>query len=381
MKVNKYTALAALLVFATAFAGAKVMDSTVATVNGKAILSSDYEKLKQSVTEQYKKNAPQLLQNQENVNKLNKEVLNQMITDELLIQAANEQGIKVKDSEVAQGINEVKARFSVDEKGNKLDQKQVEKAFNDELKKEDLTYKQFESRIKDQIAVRKAVDAIVKAKVKQPTADDTKQLFNDVQLVLKGDKEKYKTLPRERLEVALPLAAKLNQLTAEQVKISPIFIKADKGLSAAALKDKEKQAKDVRKMIKENKITFLQAIEKYSDDKSALATGGELILVRGVMPKEFDDRVFSTPVGEISEPIKTDYGFYVIRVNEKKAKQEITYAQIEKELGQYIAAVRMQQAMVGYLQTLQKKADIKILIKLEDQTPAPKAAPAAPIKK
>jgi len=381
MKVNKYTALAALLVFATAFAGAKVMDSTVATVNGKAILSSDYEKLKQSVTEQYKKNAPQLLQNQENVNKLNKEVLNQMITDELLIQAANEQGIKVKDSEVAQGINEVKARFSVDEKGNKLDQKQVEKAFNDELKKEDLTYKQFESRIKDQIAVRKAVDAIVKAKVKQPTADDTKQLFNDVQLVLKGDKEKYKTLPRERLEVALPLAAKLNQLTAEQVKISPIFIKADKGLSAAALKDKEKQAKDVRKMIKENKITFLQAIEKYSDDKSALATGGELILVRGVMPKEFDDRVFSTPVGEISEPIKTDYGFYVIRVNEKKAKQEITYAQIEKELGQYIAAVRMQQAMVGYLQTLQKKADIKILIKLEGQTPAPKTAPAAPIKK
>ena len=130
MKLNKSIAFAALFLIAASFAGAKVMDSTVATVNGKAILSSDYEKLKQSVLEQYKKNAPQLLQKQDNVTALGEEVLNQMITDELLIQAAKEQGIKVKDTEGAQGINEVKTRFSVDAEGKKItDNKQIEKAF------------------------------------------------------------------------------------------------------------------------------------------------------------------------------------------------------------------------------------------------------------
>jgi parvulin-like peptidyl-prolyl isomerase len=390
MKLNKSIAFAALFLIAASFAGAKVMDSTVATVNGKAILSSDYEKLKQSVLEQYKKNAPQLLQKQDNVTALGEEVLNQMITDELLIQAAKEQGIKVKDTEVAQGINEVKTRFSVDAEGKKItDNKQIEKAFNDELKKEGLTYKQFEDRIKDQLAVRKAVDAAVKAKAKQPSKEDVKQLFDDVQLIMKGNTKDYEKLPKERLETAIPLAAKLNQLTAEQIKISPIFIKADKGLSAAALKDKENQAKDIKKQIKDNKITFLKAIEQYSDDKSALASGGEVILVRGVMPKDFDEKVFSTPVGEISDPVKTDFGFYVIRVNEKKARQEVALSQIEGELGQYLSAVEMQKAMGDYLQSIKEKADIKVLIKFDYQTPAPaakadaaqKPAPAPAAKK
>lgn len=381
MKLNKSIAFAALFVIATSFASAKVMDSTVATVNGKAILSSDYEKLKQSVLEQYKKNAPQLLQKQDNVTALGEEVLNQMITDELLIQAAKEQGIKVKDTEVAQGINEVKTRFSVDAEGKKItDNKQIEKAFNDELKKEGLTYKQFEDRIKDQLAVRKAVDAAVKAKAKQPSKEDVKQLFDDVQLIMKGNSKDYEKLPKERLEVAIPLAAKLNQLTAEQIKISPIFIKADKGLSAAALKDKENQAKDIKKQIKDNKITFLKAIEQYSDDKSALASGGEVILVRGVMPKDFDEKVFSTPVGEITDPVKTDFGFYVIRINEKKARQEVALSQIEGELGQYLSAVEMQKAMADYLQSLKEKADIKVLIKFEYQTPKPEAKAEAAAK-
>lgn len=383
MKAIRYTAFAALFVCVAGFASAKVMDSTVATVNGKAILSSDYEKLKQSVMEQYKKSAPQLLQKQDNVTALNEEVLNQMITDELLIQAANEQGIKVKDSEIAQGVNEIKARFAVDEKGNKItDTKKIEKAFNEELKKEGLTYKQFESRIKDQLAVRKAVDAAVKAKAKQPTKEDIKQLFDDVQLIMKGNTKEAEKLPKERLEAAVPLAAKLNQLTAEQIKISPIFLRASKDLSAAALKDKEKQAKDIEKQIKDEKITFLKAIEKYSDDKTPLATGGEVILVRGVMPKDFDDKVFSIPVGEISNPIKTDYGFYVIRVNEKKAKQEVALSQIENELGQYLAAVEMQKTMTQYVKTLKDKADIKVLVKFEyqDKKADAQAAPAAPAK-
>ena len=374
MKLNKSIAFAALFLTAACFAGAKVMDSTVATVNGKAILSSDYEKLKQSVLDQYKKSAPQLLQKQDNITALGEEVLNQMISDELLIQAAKEQGIKVKDTEVAQGINEVKTRFSVDADGKKVtDNKQIEKAFNDELKKEGLTYKQFEDRIKDQLAVRKAVDAAVKAKAKQPSKEDVKQLFDDVQLIMKGNSKDYEKLPKERLETAIPLAAKLNQLTAEQIKISPIFIKADKGLSAAALKDKENQAKDIKKQIKDNKITFLKAIEQYSDDKSALASGGEVILVRGVMPKDFDEKVFNTPVGEITDPVKTDFGFYVIRVNEKKARQEVALSQIEGELGQYLSAVEMQKTMGDYLQSLKEKADIKVLIKFDYQTPAPTA--------
>ena len=103
-------------------------------------------------------------------------------------------------------------------------------------------------------------------------------------------------------------------------------------------------------------------------------------MVRGVMPKDFDEKVFNTPVGEITEPVKTDFGFYVIRINEKKARQEVALAQIEGELGQYLSAVEMQKTMGDYLQSLKEKADIKVLIKFDYQTKAPAAKAEAAAK-
>ncbi|MDR1123596.1 MAG: SurA N-terminal domain-containing protein [Elusimicrobiota bacterium] len=377
MKVNKTTVLAAALLLAAAFAAAKVVDTTVATVNNKAILSSEYGKLTKSVLEEYNKNAPKLLENKDNVTAIEEEVLNQMITDSLLTQAAKDEGIKVKDSELAEGINEIKARFRRSADGNEItDKKLVEKAFNDELKREGLTYKQFEDKIRNQIAVRKLIDAVVKAKAQQPVKEDVKKLYDNIQIIMKGNQKEIEKLPKPELEAAVPLAAKLTQLTAEQIKVSPIFIKADATMSEPVRKDKEKLAKDIKKQLDGGEITFLEAIEKYSDDKSPLATGGEAVLVRGVMPKDFDNKVFAIAVGKVGGPIKTEQGFYIIRVNEKKAKKEISLPMIEADLAQYLTSVNMQKTTLDYLAQLKEKADIKVLVKFNYEKPA-QAQPAA----
>ena len=369
MKINKTILLGALTMLAFN-ANAKVVDSSVATVNSKPILSSQYDKMTKAVLAQYEQRAPQVLKDQNNVNAIKAEVLNQMISEELMLQAAQKEGIKVKDSELTEAINSIKQRFFVDQTGKERSKKEAEEAFNAALKEEGMTYKQFESKTKEQLAVRKMADSIVKANAKMPTEQDVQQLFDDIQILMKGDKEGAEKIGKERVAVALPLAAKLNQLTAEQIKISPVFIKADKTLSKTALKDKENEAKKIRKEIKNGKVTMLDAIKLYSDDKTPLATGGEVILIRGVMPKDFDDKIFNVAVGDISEPLQTDGGFYIIRVNEKKAKQDVTLDKIKNELGQYIYAANMQKAMEDYLVSLQKKADVKVMIKFDYKEPA-----------
>ncbi len=376
MKLNKTILLGALTMLALS-ANAKVVDSSVATVNSKPILSSQYDKMTKAVLAQYEQRAPQVLKDQNNVNAIKAEVLNQMISEELMIQAAQKEGIKVKDSELTEAINSIKQRFFVDQTGKERSKKEAEEAFNAALKEEGMTYKQFESKTKEQLAVRKMADSIVKANAKMPTEQDVQQLFDDIQILMKGDKEKAEKIGKERVAVALPLAAKLNQLTAEQIKISPVFIKADKTLSKTALKDKENEAKKIRKEIKNGKVTMLDAIKLYSDDKTPLATGGEVILIRGVMPKDFDDKIFNVAVGDISEPLQTDGGFYIIRVNEKKAKQDVTLDKIKNELGQYIYAANMQKAMEDYLVSLQKKADVKVMIKFDYKEPAKETATEA----
>ena len=369
MKLNKTILLGALTMLALN-ANAKVVDSSVATVNSKPILSSQYDKTTKAVLAQYEQKAPQVLKDQNSVNAIKAEVLNQMISEELMLQAAQKEGIKVKDSELTEAINSIKQRFFVDQTGKERSKKEAEAAFNAALKEEGMTYKQFETKTKDQLAVRKMVDSIVRANAKTPTEQEVKQLFDDIQILMKADKEAAQKIGQERVALALPLAAKLNQLTAEQIKISPVFIKADKTLSKNALKDKENEAKKIRKEIKNGKITMLDAIKLYSDDKTPLATGGEVILIRGIMPKDFDEKIFNVNVGDISEPLQTEGGFYIIRVNEKRAKQDVTLDKIQNELGQYIYAANMQKAMEEYLVSLKDKADVKVMIKFDYQEPA-----------
>ncbi|MGN0023126.1 MAG: SurA N-terminal domain-containing protein [Elusimicrobiaceae bacterium] len=370
MKLNKITAITLAAFLGASLLNAKVVDSTVATVNGKPILNSEYEKVTQGTLENYKNREPAVLENKDNVTAIKEEVLNQMIIEQLLLQAAKEQNIKVKDSEINESIVEIKKRFQRDASGKELTEKEAQKAFNDELKKEGLTYKQFESRIKDQLAVKKMIDSVAREKAKAPTKEQTQQLYDDIRVLMKGEQAEIKKLSKERLELAAPLAAKLTQLTAEQIKLSPVFVKVDKNATQANWKLKEKEAKDIKKKITSGKVTFIEAIEKFSDDKTPLAAGGEMILIRGLMPKDFDDKVFNVKVGEVSDLIKTEDGYYVIRVNEKKAKKDFTYKEIEPELARFLAAAEMQKANIEFLNSLKDKAEIKVMVKFEYSQPA-----------
>ncbi len=371
MKINKLAIIPAVLLIGANLLNAKVVDSSVATVNGQAISSSQYNKLLDTVMANYKTQNPQILENPQNVAALKQEVLNELITETLLSQNAKKENIKVKDSEVADAINGIKARFAIDPLTGKqiTDQKQIENAFNDELKKEGLTYAQFEARIKDQIAMRKLIDSVVNSKITPPTKEEVKALYDDVILIMGGDEEKVKALPKNRLEQAVPLAAKLNQLTAEQIKISPIFVKFDSN-KPEDISAKEKLAKKIKKEVKKGKTPMIKLIEQYSDDKTPLQTGGEMILIKGVMPKDFDEKIFTVNVGDVSDPIKTDNGFYVIKVQEKKAKRDFTFEQVAPDMGQYLTAVKMNEGMVNYLNTLKNKSKIKVMIKFDEEAKA-----------
>ena len=111
-KTNKFL-LPVLALCLAAGAQGKVMESSVATVNGKPVLASDYDLYYEGVIEQYQAAAPQFLEQPYAKDFLGKEVLKELISKELLYQAADEAKITVSDSEVDEGINEIKTRFIV----------------------------------------------------------------------------------------------------------------------------------------------------------------------------------------------------------------------------------------------------------------------------
>ena len=362
MKKTNLTALLALVLAFGVGAQAKVMETSVATVNGQPVLSSEYDSYLEGVVEQYKIAAPQFLQQPYAQDVLGREVLKELISKELLYQAADEAKIQVKDSEVDSGINEIKARFIVDEKTGKEDPKGADKRFTEALKKQHMSLKAYKEKIKKDIAVRKLMEQRITATVKPVEEADVKALYEDVEICMKGNTKKMKALEKKdpaRFKEASAIAAKLKQLTAEQVRIGHIYLAVTKDMKPEDVKKKQELAVKIKTEIDGGK-DFSAAVKEYTEDKAALASGGDMILIKGIAPKEIDSKAFSLAVGKVSDPIKTDLGYHIIKIKEKRAERQIGYDDVAKDLAQYLAQQKIQNAMGEYIGELYDKADVKV---------------------
>lgn len=130
----------------------------------------------------------------------------------------------------------------------------------------------------------------------------------------------------------------------EQVKAKHILIRF-KG-SQVPLKPNEKdlteeealaKAQDIHKKLADGG-DFAAIAKQESDDTGTAASGGVLPpFGKGQMVKEFEDAVYSQPIGQISEPVKTKYGYHIIKVEARTGKTfEEARIDIDKQLKQQL---------------------------------------------
>ena len=78
----------------------------------------------------------------------------------------------------------------------------------------------------------------------------------------------------------------------------------------------EKEAKDLLGRINSGEISFEEAAAQFSQCPSKNDGGNLGFFGRGSMVKEFEEAAFSTKVGQISQPVKTQFGWHLIKVEE-----------------------------------------------------------------
>jgi peptidyl-prolyl cis-trans isomerase C len=119
----------------------------------------------------------------------------------------------------------------------------------------------------------------------------------------------------------------------------------------------ETQAKDLVKKAGEPSADFQALAEKFSKDPSAKNNRGDLgFFGRDRMVSEFTDAAFEGGVGQIVGPVKTSYGYHVIKVIEKKAGKPMTYDEVELRVKNDLR----QELTQGYLSGLKKQAKIQV---------------------
>ncbi len=99
------------------------------------------------------------------------------------------------------------------------------------------------------------------------------------------------------------------------------------------LVDSEDKAKQIYEEITSGKKSFEDAAKEYSSCPSKEAGGNLGDFAHGQMVPEFDKAVFEMEVGEITAaPVKTQFGYHLIKLNAKNAAKEMEYSEIKDEI-------------------------------------------------
>ncbi|MBV8424429.1 MAG: peptidylprolyl isomerase, partial [Candidatus Eremiobacteraeota bacterium] len=106
---------------------------------------------------------------------------------------------------------------------------------------------------------------------------------------------------------------------------------------------------------------FAALAKQYSKDPGSAPKGGELgWFGHGQMVKPFDEAAFSLPVGKVSQPIKSPFGYHIIQVEEKKPAQKATLANSTDQIRTAISQQQQQQQIQPFLAELRAKANITV---------------------
>jgi len=186
-----------------------------------------------------------------------------------------------------------------------------------------------------------------KRKIKY-AAIDTAKISGGVQ-VTRDDLQAYYDQHRDQYRVA------------EQVKVSHILVKTplpgpdgkvdDKGVAEA-----QRRAEDLLKQIKGG-ANFEELAKKYSDDPGSAKVGGSLGWIgKGRTVPEFEKAAFSLPKGQISDLVKSSYGFHIIRVDDKQDAHMKTLDEVKAEIEPILKQQKAQEMVQKQAEDLLQQA-------------------------
>jgi peptidyl-prolyl cis-trans isomerase C len=157
----------------------------------------------------------------------------------------------------------------------------------------------------------------------------------------------------------------------EEVHARHILIRAAPGDDKAS-KEAEDKIKAI--IVRLNKgEDFAKVASEVTEDPSGKANGGDLgYFAKDQMVPEFSEVAFKLDKGKISGPVKTQFGWHVIKVEDKRAKAPPTFDEVKGQLEQYVT----RKAQADLVTSLRASAKIERLDK--PATPAAPAAPTAP---
>ena len=324
--------------------------SRVAEVNGSIITLDDYRSTYTNLVEQVRQSFGNNV-NDELIQTLGlpKRALDQLIDRALMLQAAEKLSIQVSDDELAQSIGSIGAFQTAGVFDNQR--------YLSMLSRTQLTPEAFEVQQREAMVINK-LQGFISGNIKVSDTEaqqwykwnntevdldyvliEPQQIKNikptaeEIQSHFEANKEKYKTDPELKIrylylnpqnyldklkileeDIADYYESNLDKFrTPQTVQARHILMRVDQNATPEQVKDARQRIEDVLKLARDGQ-DFAELAAEYSEGPTK-SKGGDLgTFRRQDMVKPFSDKAFSMQAGEISEPVRTDFGWHIIKV-------------------------------------------------------------------
>lgn len=326
-------------------------------------------------------------------------VLDSLITQRLLTEQARKAKLVVGDQQLVQFIANVP---SLQDKG-KFSKERYEAL----VAAQGMSKEMFEARVRQDIAVQQLVLPITEAGIVGNVASGRwmatqleRREISELQLVpdnftgkvkLAGDAvQKYYEANRKQFELPEQVRAEYLVLSREELaaqatisdqdikayykthearfrepesrRASHILIRADKGAPEAEANAAKAKAEDLLAQVRKAPTDFARLAKQHSQDPGSAAKDGDLDWFgRGAMVKAFEDTVFSLKEGQVSDVVRSDFGFHVIRVTgirpERVKSLDDVKAEIVAELRREIGTKKYAEAAEAFGNTVYEQSD------------------------
>lgn len=246
-----------------------------------------------------------------------RDVLEQLIIRKLLTQRADEMGIDALDSQVEQRIRQTEIQY----KGGKF--------LDDYLRVRGMTREDYVADVRETIKVENLLN---------------QEVYDEIIVEPDEVKDYYDAHPDEFL-------------VPEQIRGRHILIK----VAPEATEDQRKEAlaaiQSAAKRIRKGE-PFEEVARAVSQEPAAVRGGDMGYFSRHQMKPEFAKVAFSLDVGEVSEVFETEFGYHLIKVEDRLPPTPLSFEAVKPKVEEYVRKKKQQEAAAEYIEQLRDKAVI-----------------------
>ena len=356
--------------FLSARSGGAASGETIAEVQGQAITVNQFTRRYNAQVQAFR-NAYGGQMNDQLIKQLgiDRQILSQLIDEEAMVAEAEKQGIRISDVEIRERILSLPG---FQENGHFVGEQRYRQIL--QFQNPPMSTAEFERSLRRALQIEKLRNALTgwmtvsdkevadeyrkrNEKVKLDVVPVTAEAFKnqvtvndaDLNAYFETNKDKYRIGEKRKIKYALLNVEEVRKTisisqpeleafyktnlsqyqTPAQVRASHILFKTE-GKDENAVKAK---AEDVLKQAKAPGADFAALAKKYSEDDSNSQNGGDLdYFGRGRMVPEFENAAFAMKTGEISDLVKTSFGFHIIKVVDSKPESTRPLAEVKGEI-------------------------------------------------